>query len=473
MKMPLRHLSCAIALISCVTWAKADPVVQDVADKFVASLPANWHVDVGSWVYFDTVTCFERSDYSCYGANPASPYGSPYFGEFGSNPNLATLQLNSDEAVVVILRTPPEMRYYSFVQYLYKRPDSTTEIFGSLSRALNHRQLGTSGSRTPGLSPFDSYAAVVWAADRDTWSSVRANLIAAGLPAQSVNFLPLPRTIPETSGVPAYDVPMGRGSSAAVFNMLMRTALPVSQASFDSYRAESPYAVLRVGPNDHAAPNPAPVAGYTSDVSGVVEGSALKSALSKLVADIKTKYGASYTLRSQRVSFTTRPGWVCILTFEECTGDNYDSLYSNDTPTIVRVKNLDDMVIVAGVNHQKTGKATYLNHTVYDTLQLAAISSVTDADLPSQSALYHAGVTSPIDPRINQYKNLYAYVFAYDCAGKSFCRQIPAPSEGNPVGLPPGAPFFVLGRDYLEPRTLVRPAVSEVVPHQVFVATRR
>ena len=50
---------------------------------------------------------------------------------------------------------------------------------------------------------------------------------------------------------------------------------------------------------------------------------------------------------------------------------------------------------------------------------------------------------------------------------------IPAPTADDPIGLEPGAPFFVLGRSYLEPRTLVRPSSSEIVPHQVFLGSRK
>jgi len=49
--------------------------------------------------------------------------------------------------------------------------------------------------------------------------------------------------------------------------------------------------------------------------------------------------------------------------------------------TFVRVKDLQDFIIVVGVNHQASGKAAYINSAVYDTKKLASIVSVTDADL--------------------------------------------------------------------------------------------
>ena len=247
----------------------------------------------------------------------------------------------------------------------------------------------------------------------------------------------------------------------------------VSQADFDAYVAENPYYVLRVGPGSHGVASPAPVIGYPSDLSGVAESPGLQAALDRLVADIGRHYAGSYAFRKQAGSYTDHVGWDCISALTECTGDNYDSLYSRDESTFIRVRDLRDFIIVVGVNHQLAGKAAYVNSAVYDSRKLASIVSITDADMTEQSALYHAGIANPRDPRVRAYRNLYAYMFSYDCDGKRYCAPIPAPTADDPIGLEPGAPFFVLGRSYLEPRTLVRPSSSEIVPHQVFLGSRK
>jgi len=463
----------AVALSLLSIPAMADPFVESVGDAFIANLPAGWNVTTGSWMYFDSVGCFTTPGFTCYGDNPSSPYGSPYFDEFGTNPNLATLQLGADEAIVVIFRTPPEMRYYSFNQYLFKRQDSSTEIFGSMSEALNLRRLGTTGSPEPGASPFGSYAAVVWTADQNTFDSVQADLLESGLPLNAINFLPLPQAIPARPSEPAYALHLGHGPSSDVFNLLMRTAMPSDQAAFDAYKQENPYYVLRVGPGTHLPPNPAQVIGYPSDISGIAESPSLQTALNRLVSDIGKRYGNAFSFKKQANTYTEHVGWDCISEISECTGDNYDVLYSHDVATFVRVKDLQDFIIVVGVNHQQSGKAAYINSTIYDSKKFASIVSVDDADLTSQSALYHAGITNPRDPRVRAYKGLYAYMFSYDCAGKQYCAAIPPPTASNPVGLRPGAPFFVLSRSYLEPHTLVRPSDTEVVPHQVFLGSKK
>ena len=253
----------------------------------------------------------------------------------------------------------------------------------------------------------------------------------------------------------------------------MRTVLPDDQAAFDAYLQENPYYVVRVGPSTHLAPNPAPVIGYPSDISGVTESASLQTALNRLVSDIGKQYAGAFSFKKQTSTYTEHVGWDCISELSECTGDNYDVLYSHDVATFVRVKDLQDFVIVVGVNHQQAGKAAYINSTIYDSKKFASIVSVADADLTSQSALYHAGITNPRDPRVRTYRGLYAYMFSYDCAGKQYCASIPPPTASNPIGLRPGAPFFVLSRSYLEPHTLVRPSDTEVVQHQVYLGTRK
>ncbi len=467
----LKSIFSAIVFFVLITQvAFADDYVQKIGDQFVQNLPGDWNASVGTWTYFDIIKCFTTPGASCFGNNPSSPYGQPNFLDPNTQQMSNVFQMNYDEAVVLIFRTPPQMRYYSFVQYLFSEPGSTSPVFASLSDAFNMKKLGTSGSNQIGGSPFDTYSAVVWTADNNTFSSVKSQLLALGLPDIAVNFYPLPRTLPLN---PDKTLPMGYGSQADTFSMLMRTALPTVPANFTQYMNEKPFYVLKVGPVTHLMQSQAPVIGYASETSGIVEATGLQSALNKLVSDIKNQYSTNYALKSQTVDYTSKVGWDCIKGVSQCAGDNHDALYSQDVDRAVVVSSLDDLVIVAGVKHQKTGKATYINHAVYDTKKMAGIVSIADTYFTTGSALYHAGVTNPSDIRNRMYQNLYAYVISYNCAGRQYCLQIPAPTPDNPVGLNPGAPFFVMGRSYLEPHTLVRPSPDEIVHHQVYVASKK
>jgi hypothetical protein len=278
-----------------------------------------------------------------------------------------------------------------------------------------------------------------------------------------VNFLPMP------IGLPLF---MGHGESDDTFTLFMRTALPKVQSQLDAYVAEKPFYVVRVGPGTGGPVDPAPIIGYAEEITGVKESATLGNALTSLVADIKANYAGRFAFRNQRVVYSPRVGWDCMAEDSDCPGgDNHDALYSQDLNAPLTVERLTDVVIVAGVNHQRTGKADYINHAVVDPVKTTGIVSVDDPLLTKQSALFHAGVTDPRDPRVRSYDKLYAYAISYDCNGLSFCMQIPAPTAENPIGLVPGAAFTVWGRSYVEPRSFVRPDPSEIVRHQVLVGT--
>jgi hypothetical protein len=444
----------------------SDPQVKAIGDSFLTQLPTSWKVSLGGWEYFDIAKCFTTPGAICYGNNPTTPYGSPTFVDPATGIFSTSFQMNRDEAVVLILRTPPQMRYFSFAQYVVQLANDPTVVFASLSDSLNQLKLGTTGSNVQGVNVFDTYTAVVWTADLNTFSRVKNLLKSSGLPEYAINLLPLPLALPTTT------LKMGYGSNAETFNMLMRTALPSVPANFTNYMEEKPFYVLKVGPSLHNAINPAPVIGYASDISGISESSTLQTALNKLVSDIKLKYSTSYELTAQSVQYTTKVGWDCIAGDASCAGDNHDALYSKDTG-VIKVNKLDDIVIVAGVNHQKTGQSAYINHSVYDTKKIAGIVSVPDPQLTVQSALYHAGVTDPTDPRAKLYQSLYAYVISYDCTGKQYCLKIPAPTPANPVGLNPKEPFLVVGRAYLNSITKVKPSEKEIIHHQVFFGSKK
>lgn len=452
-------VACWLGLtVGANAWA-GDPRVQSMGDSFVAGLPADWRSQTGSWAHLDIVDCFTKGT-TCYGSNPSSPYGYPSFG--GS----MSMKLGPSEAVVVFMRTPPEVRYFGFTQYLYDRVTSSKPfVFASLSDTLNH--LGFATLQTVGHGParFNQYAVLVWTADLNTLASVKSLLAQQGIQDSEVNFLPLP------VGLPLF---MGRSPSADTFTLLMRTALPAVPADYDSYLAEKPFYVVRVAPTAPPAVAPAPIIGYASETTGVSEDAALSSALNTLVANIKANHRRSFTFKDQVVAYSKRIGWDCFADEEDCAGgDNHDALYSRDLSSDLTVGSLRDVVIIAGVNHQKTGKALYINHTVVDPVTTTGIVAVEDPQLTSKSALYHAGVTSPTDPRVQQFSKLYAYAVSYDCNGLKFCINIPAPTADNPVGLRPGATFTVWGRSYVEPRTGVRPDLNEITRHRVLVGRRR
>jgi hypothetical protein len=461
--------SCMLAMIAAILTLVAallapqaaradDQTVIDMGNTFVANLPAGWQAEQGGWEFLDVLDCYLNGN-SCYGNNPASPYGYPLF------KNFVRLKLGPSEAVVLFMRTPPEARYFGFTQYLITRGGSPKQVLASLSDTLNHLSFVSLNSPQPGVNVFNQYAVLVWTADLNTLASIKTQLAAQGIPESRVNFLPMP------VGLPLY---MGYGPDADSFSILLRVAMPSVQADFDRYRADNPFYTVKVGPVAPPPASPAPIIGYKSEITGVSEVETYGAALDALVRDIKANYAKAYALRTQQVSYISAVGFDCIDGKAVCTLDTHDGLYANDlTKLAIKVNSPQDIVLIAGVNHQRTGKALYVNHTVNDVQKQTGIVSVDDPALTTRSALYHAGVKSPSDPRVHQYDKLFAYAISFDCTGIEYCLTIPPPTPENPIGLTPDKPFGLYERSYVDPHTGVRPSQQEIVHHQVLIGTKK
>lgn len=437
-----------------------------LGDTFLAALPTDWRRQEGEWRLADIENCFEPGG-MCFGNNPSSPYGYPAFGEPGSGVVDSVFQWDRDEAVVLFMRTPPRARYFAFTQYLFQVAHASRPAFASLSDSLNLSDFRTQGSAAPGDDVFEQPAVLVWAANMNTVTTVKATLAGMGFPESQVNFLPMP------AAVPSFTPAQGYGEDSDTFTMLMRIALPDSQSALDAYLEEKPFAVLKVGPPQAIAFAAAPVIGYANELTGVSETTLSpnqQSALNALVTDIRTRYAGTFSFTKQTVDYKSKTGWDCLAGTETCAGDNHDALYSADGATVL-VRNLRDAVLIAGVNHVKTGKTAYQNHAIYELEHMGGVAAISDPVLTTASALYHAGV-APGTLKAARYKNLYAYLVSFDCAGLSHCLQIPQPTPDNPVGIPAGKPFIVAGRSYLEPRSGVRPDPSELIAHQVWLGRK-
>ena len=153
-----------------------DPHVELMGDSFVSKLPQTWSVKKGDWKYFDVEDCFVNG-VTCFGNNPTSPYGFPLFAGEQDGADVSYFKMNSNEAIVIFLRTPPQMKYFGFTQYLYSLDDNPKPIFASLSDTLNHLQFKV--GRAP--AAFDAYSVVVWTADMKTLEKVKTYLYTQGI----------------------------------------------------------------------------------------------------------------------------------------------------------------------------------------------------------------------------------------------------------------------------------------------------
>lgn len=146
----------------------------------------------------------------------------------------------------------------------------------------------------------------------------------------------------------------------------------------------------------------------------------------------------------------------------ELCGDSRDAFYIGagipeyDPINDIR---LDDgeFLVLYGVNHVATGKATYMNTNVYasETAQLT-LGAIDDRDFFDTATPYlPAG-----DPAADL---LYAYKVSRSCGDEENCLQLAVPDGCTRLTLDSSTLLGVFTRIYLEPATDVGPAMPEIL----------
>jgi hypothetical protein len=131
------------------------------------------------------------------------------------------------------------------------------------------------------------------------------------------------------------------------------------------------------------------------------------------------------------------------------------SLYWSFTrhPEITLGNDTNDFIIVYGVNHVATGKATYSNFAVYGADIWNGVGSINDPDFNGTAEAY-----LPNDPNA---KYLYVYKIARHANGDPHCFEVPTGPGAYGISL--DQPLCILWRLYLEKATKTGPSYSEIV----------
>ena len=156
-----------------------------------------------------------------------------------------------------------------------------------------------------------------------------------------------------------------------------------------------------------------------------------------------------------------------------------DANYWQTYPPFKLRNDVDEYVIVYGVNHYKTGKAAYTSFSAYvepvfGTGREIGLGTVSDPAFdadgnPGDSARRYLG---PDDPYYKYADMLYAWKIARHCNGEPYCLEVGAPKDIDSVpynnncspqislDIDPNRPswasdVFVAFRNYMEPTTAV------------------
>jgi hypothetical protein len=400
----------------------------------------------------------------------------------GTSQNLYTYwNLGPDEAVVFVGRTPPKCRYFSFDSAMQAGTyeDKFLWMWPSIGDTLNNLVIKTEGTPNgrPG-NPFNQTTVIIHTADRDIDHRIRAAAQSAGYPDSIINTMVFPSSM----------LHMGVNADSDIlpdiFSTYIRPALYEDEQAGNDYLNNTPAVIFRVTPNKSAELDPYNVPKQRVRGSGTTE-FALMDDLEELRMAILNQY-SGLKARELPTSQWFPPSNDAFQKGINVYGPDNDACYlwtakqtlSTQIPWINPViedfnhyyypfmvdsevylgNNSNEFLIVYGVNHVATRKATYSSFVVYGAEGWYGVGAVTDADFNGTAEEY-----LPNNPNA---KYLYVYKVARNCDEyESHCFEVPSDLNltKKKYGIPVENPLLIGWRLYLEKATKTGPSYNEIV----------
>lgn len=361
-------------------------------------------------------------------------------------------QMREDEAIVAVGLTPPPEKYFGFYPFLAMKVYPNGErhpLWATLGDTVNNATV-----KTIGPSPFNAPVALIFTPDQGTDARVRAALVYAGYPAAIIN----------TVVFPASMLNLGHGDDADELRILVRNGIWQTQEDGDTYIDNPPLSIFRVTPRTQATANPFPAPLLRVRGTGHTE----MNLMNKL-GELRTRIIADNPgLHAEDIP--TRPNWYegydYIQRGKDPWGDSRDAFFITagwlpefDSDERITLAD-DEFLMVYGVNHAATGKATYMSINVYasETAKLS-IGAVDDRDFPNTASPYlPAG-----DPAADV---MYAFKVSRNCGGEPGC--IPLSIDDCPrLTIDSRTILGIIFRMYLEPATRAGAAMPEMLYDRV------
>ena len=411
---------------------------------------------------------------SCFGNNPAAPYLLPLVplgpGQTPENlpiPNPITdyplvsedkglymeYFLRPDEAIVLVGKTPPEVKYFGLRSYLVRRYSPADNgykyIFASLGDTANNFTTATVDS----ADPYQQPVMFISTADAGIDRRIRAAASAAGYAPGIIN----------TDVMPAPMIKLGSTGTPDSFLMLQRAALFADPLAQQAYYANPGMTVFRITPKSATNLEPFAVPELRIKGTGHTNELDLLETEEELGRAILARYDY-LSPRDLQTSVAFEAGYDAIQRNTNALGDNRDTIYLRSDNFFLRERP-DDFVIVYGANHAATGKATYSNFGVYGRIALNGVGSVDNTVFPTAEEFL---LGNPLA------RYFYVYKIARHCDSNESLPCLAIPTGPGAAGIPVTQPAFLAFRAYVEPSTKVGPAYEEVLydraikfnPHQ-------
>jgi hypothetical protein len=361
-------------------------------------------------------------------------------------------QLGSEEAIVLIGLTPPPERYFGFYPFLKTKvkPDGSSQpLWATLGDAVNNATV-----KTTGPTPFNSPVVLIFTPDQGTDARVRAALQRAGYPPAIFN----------TVVFPASMLNLGHGDTADELIILVRNAMWQNQADGDSYIQNPPLHLFRVTPRTETIANPFPAPRLRVRGTGQTE-MELMNKLGLLRQGIVAANPGLYA-----ADIATRPnfyeGYDYIQRGIDPWGDARDAFFltagylpefgSTDEVTLAD----DEFLMVYGLNHVATGKATYHSVNVYSAKEgKVPIGNFDDSRFPDTATPY-------LQDDLAAANLMYAYKVSRNCGNQVNCVTLGIDNCSR-LTIGPNTVLGLIFRMYLEPATKVGAAMPEILYDRV------
>lgn len=405
---------------------------------------------VGAWCAGTPVPGFDHAVYS-----NNQPYLQLLVPKSAQEPDelISVFQLGPQEAIVLIGLTPPPAKYFGFYPFLRTKvyPEGRLPVIATLGDAVNNATV-----KTTGPTPFNSPVVLIFTPDQGTDARVRAALQRAGYPAAIIN----------TVVFPASMLNLGHGDTADELNITLRNAMweKGAEADGDSYIQNPPLHVFRVTPRTETIANPFPAPRLRIRGTGHTEMDLMNKLgllRQRIVAANSGLYAADTVPRPNDYE-----GYDYIQRGIDPWGDARDALFlyagylpefgSNDEITLAD----DEFLMVYGINHVATGKATYHSVNVYSSKEgKVPIGNFDDSSFPGTATPY-----LPDDPAAANL--MYAYKVSRNCGNQANCVTLGIDNCSR-LTIGPNTVLGLMFRMYLEPATKVGAAMPEILYDRV------
>jgi hypothetical protein len=301
-----------------------------------------------------------------FGNNPVSLYGILMFHDF------PLFQMSDVDAIMWLGCTPPDLEYFSMRSYMFStatehfpnRIASELPIFASLGDSANNLRFNSSGgSSSP--SNLNKTSALIISANHPSAYALSDALVANGLPDGAVNYDWMPSEMLDMASQP--HTPFDGNLIPQAYQFLFRVSIFHNDDDGKRY-TDSAFPVRMFHAPSHIEKDLAPIPTQIPRGTGTNE--------DWLQNDFNSLTDATVTYWSHKQCKATRQVPLspidiegilnCIPNNIACGGDNRDAAYLSDyyASYTLQPEGNASFLMVTGVNHNVSGKATYANLVV-------------------------------------------------------------------------------------------------------------